>query len=217
LGGTHVQQFQLNRAPVDELKEGAMRLSKLGYELGYRLSPRMPYETGPPKELVELVESGRIPPCRAIDLGCGRGSNAVYLAQHGFKVTGVDFISSAIAKAKQKAEAAGVQAEFIVDDLTNLQKAKGTFGFLMDIGSLDVLLPEDRDLYVRNVLPLTHPGSRFLLSGWEWSHPWWQRRFLRHMAFEPGEIDQRFGEYLEIERIAKAPGFAVYLMTRRSM
>ncbi len=52
---------------------------KLFYELGYRFF-RMPWDMGPRKELVKLVESRRIVPCRAIDLGCGTGSNAIFLA-----------------------------------------------------------------------------------------------------------------------------------------
>jgi len=150
-----------------------MNLSKAVCELGYRYS-RMPYGNGPDKQLVELVESGRTPPCRAIDLGCGAGRNAVFLAQHGFDVTGVDFASAGIAKARQKAEAAGVRVEFTVDDLTNLQRVKGTFDFLTELGALDTFGPKDRDLYVRNVLPLTHRGSRYLLSCWEWSWNWWE-------------------------------------------
>ncbi len=92
----------------------------------------MPWDMGPREELVQLVESERITPCRAIDLGCGTGSNAVFLAQHGFDVTGVDFATSAIDKAKQRANTAKVEVEFIVDDLTNLQKISGTFEFLVD-------------------------------------------------------------------------------------
>ena len=44
----------------------------------------------PPEALVELVESGKVKPCRAIDLGCGAGNYAVYLAGRGFEVTGID-------------------------------------------------------------------------------------------------------------------------------
>ncbi|MBL7201233.1 MAG: methyltransferase domain-containing protein [Anaerolineae bacterium] len=64
---------------------------RLFYELGYRFC-RMPWETGPREELVGLVDSGRIAPCRAIDLGCGTGSNSIFLAQRGFEVTGVDLV-----------------------------------------------------------------------------------------------------------------------------
>ena len=209
---------------------------KWTYELGYRYS-KMPYDTGPDEKLVGLVESGRIQPCRAIDLGCGTGRNALFLAQNGFEVTGLDFAASAIAKAKQKADAAGLKAEFVVDDLTNLQNITGPFDFLVDAGVLDVLHPKSRDLYVRNVLTLTHPGSWFFLYGWEWTLSRWERIFLRRLALfsavlEPGEIERRFGEYFEIERIfhetnprhgmiavftgkEKAPGSAVYLMTRK--
>jgi SAM-dependent methyltransferase len=206
-----------------------MKLKKLIMELGYRYA-RMPYESGPPEHLMELMESGRISPCRAIDLGCGTGGNAVFLAQHGFEMTGVDFDPSAIAKARRRAEAAGVRVAFIVDDLTNLEKVKGTFDFLTDFGALDTFGPKGRDLYVRTVLPLTHPGSRYLPACWEWSWSWWER--LLQMPLEPGEVERRFGEYFEIEKILsetnprhwppaylmgkhKAPGFAVYLMTRK--
>ena len=58
----------------------------------------------PPRLLVELVDTGKIKPCRAIDLGCGAGNYAVYLASRGFDVTGVDFSSEAIKIAKQNAK-----------------------------------------------------------------------------------------------------------------
>ena len=147
---------------------------KLFYELGYRFF-RMPWETGPREELVGLVESGRIAPCRALDLGCGTGSNAIFLAQQGFDVTGVDFATSAIEKAKRRAAAAGARVQFVVDDLTNLRQVQGTFDLLVDYGALDDLRPNDRDLYVRSVLPLTHPGSHYLLWCFEWPTRWWDR------------------------------------------
>jgi SAM-dependent methyltransferase len=193
---------------------------KLFYELGYRFC-RMPWETGPREELVGLVESGRIAPSRVIDLGCGTGSNAVFLAQRGFEVTGVDFSPTAIAKAKQRAAAAGVDVRFVVDDLTDLRVVRGPFDFLVDYGALDDLHAEDRDLYVRNVLPLTHPGSRYLLWCFEWPTRWWERLVLA-MALEPGEVERRFGQLFQIERIAGRANpsgwpraFAVYLMTRK--
>ncbi|MBI2917490.1 MAG: methyltransferase domain-containing protein [Chloroflexi bacterium] len=82
---------------------------RLFYDLWYRFG-KTPWEIGPREELVQLVESGRIPPCRTIDLGCGTGDNAVFLAQHGFEVTGVDYAPSSIAKAKRKAGAASGEA-----------------------------------------------------------------------------------------------------------
>jgi SAM-dependent methyltransferase len=201
--------------------------NKLVYELGYRYF-RMPWEMGPRQELVQLIENGRITPSRAIDLGCGTGSNAIFLAQKGFDVTGVDYASSAIEKARRKADGLKVKVEFIVDDLTNLQKVKGTFDFLVDYGALDDLSPRNRNLYVANILPLVHHGSCFLLWCFEWRLSWWERILTRLLPFgalalEPGEAERRFGEYFKIERIAGETkmrgwprGFAAYLMTSKT-
>ena len=79
------------------------------YDLGYRWL-RMPWELGPCAELVASVEGGRLRPGRALDLGCGTGANAGFLAQRGFGVTGVDFAPAALATARQRARAAGLRA-----------------------------------------------------------------------------------------------------------
>lgn len=200
---------------------------KTFYELGYRFF-RMPWEMGPRQELVDLVQSARISPGRAIDLGCGTGSNAIFLAQHGFQVVGIDYAASAIEKARRKAREANVDVRFLIDDLTGLRNGLGTFDFLLDYGTLDDLQPKDRDLYVENLLRLTHPGSQYLLWCFEWPIRWWERLVFEHgpfgaMALEPGEAESRFAPYLEIELIASKTnpggwprGYAAYLMTRKS-
>ena len=191
------------------------------YEITYSRF-RAPWDIGPRKELVELVESGRIQPCKAIDLGSGTASNVVFLAQHGFDVTGVDFAAAAIELGRKRAAEAGVNVNFIQDDLTNLQRVSGTFDLLVDYGTLDDLTPPKRDLYLKNVLPLTHPGSLFVLYCFEWMPRWWERPFFYSLACEPGEIERRFGTYFDIECYARnvdysqwPAGQAVYFMTRR--
>jgi len=195
---------------------------KLFYEIIYRYF-RAPWDIGAREELVSLVDSGSIKPCRAIDLGCGAGANAIYLAQKGFEVTGVDFAEAAIEKAKSRAKDAGVQVDFIVDDLTNLRHVSDTFDFLLDYGVLDDLRLPQREPYVQNMLPLTHSGSRYLLWGFEYPMRWWERYLpFYDIPFYSGEIEQRFGSYFEIERIARKvdwsrfpPGYAAYLMVRK--
>lgn len=195
---------------------------KLFYEIIYRFF-RAPWDIGAREELVELVESGHIKPCRAIDLGCGAGANAIYLAQNGFEVTGVDFAGSAIKKAQARATRAGVHIDFIVDDLTDLRHVSGRFDFLLDYGVLDDLRLHQREPYVQNMLPLTHAGSRYLLWGFEYPLRWWER-FLPFydIPFQSGEIQQRFGPYFDIEKISGSldwskfpPGYAAYLMDRK--
>ena len=194
---------------------------KLFYELGYRHFT-MPWEGGPRSELVDLVESGRLRPCRAVDLGCGSGANAVFLAQHGFEVTGLDFAASALEKARRLADQEGVTVRWVRDDLTHLTALEGDFDLLVDYGALDDLKDRDRDRYVEQVTPRARPGARFLLWCFEWAPRWWERRLPVGMAMAPGEVERRFGAGFTIERIAggldwKAypPGYAAYLMTTR--
>jgi SAM-dependent methyltransferase len=200
---------------------------KLMYDLWYRYGTP-PWVIGPRSELVQLVESQRIVPCRAIDLGCGTGDNAIFLAQSGFSVTGVDFSKEAIATARDKAVAANVSVDFHVDDLTCLSYDYGTFDLLVDYGTLDDLNLANRDQYLASILPLTRPCSLFLLWCHEWRHRWWERAMFWVVPFEsvalpPGEARQRFGHDFEIECIVRntggplwEPSSAAYLMTRRS-
>jgi SAM-dependent methyltransferase len=200
-----------------------MGLTKFLYSWGYRYF-RAPWDGGEPRtELVELVESGRIQPCKAIDLGSGTGWNCIFLAQHGFEVTGVDFAAGAIELGRKRAAEAGVAVKFVEDDLTDLRHVTGPFDLLVDYGTLDDLVPKDRELYLQNVLPLTRPGGLFLLYCFEWEPRWWVRLFAARLgiAMNPGEIERLLGEYFEIEVFSKMdtePQYGLtwvtYLMTR---
>ena len=182
------------------------------YELFYRL-PFIPISWifGSPheiKEYTQLVENGSIPVGRAIDLGCGEGSNAIYLAKKGFEVTGVDFSPTAIKRAKSNSQKAGVEVNFFEEDLTNIHHVSGTFDLLVDFGALNDMNQVDRDLYVQNVLPLTHPGSRFILMCISNNLP----------AYE---VEQRFTETFNIETLTMRSesvtgrSFVTFFMIRR--
>jgi hypothetical protein len=68
-----------------------------------------PWDTGQPSaELQQVVSRHAIRPCRALDIGCGTGTNCVWLAQQGFDVTGIDVAPLAIEQANCRAQAAGV-------------------------------------------------------------------------------------------------------------
>jgi methylase of polypeptide subunit release factors len=58
----------------------------------------------PPDAIVQLVNSGKIKPCKTIDLGCGAGNYAIYLAGKGFNVTGIDLSPMAVKFAKENAK-----------------------------------------------------------------------------------------------------------------
>ena len=189
-------------------------MKKWTYELFYRF-PFVPISWifGSPHELEEytqLFDNGRIPPGKAIDLGCGEGSNAIYLSKKGFEVTGVDFSPTAIKRAHANARAAGLEVTFFEDDLTHLRHVSGVFDLLVDFGALNDMNNDDRDLYVENVLPLTHPSSRLILMCFTKSLP-------------PNEVERRFGQHFNIETLNKrsesvtAHSIIVYSMTRISL
>jgi cyclopropane fatty-acyl-phospholipid synthase-like methyltransferase len=186
-------------------------MKKWIYELFYRL-PFIPISWifGSPhemKEYTDLFESGQIPPGRAIDLGCGEGSNAIYLSKNGFEVTGLDFSPTGIKRAHANAHAAGLEVSFFEDDLTNLRHVSGKFDLLVDFGALNDLNQVDRDLYMNNVLPLTNPGSRYILLCFQKSLP-------------ANEIERRFAQHFNIETLNKrsesvtARSIVAYCMTR---
>ncbi len=187
-----------------------------------------PWEGGPREELVELVASGRLSPQasqRVIDLGCGSGANAIFLAEHGFDVTGVDFSPVALRKAQAKAVERGVRLRLLKGDLARLPKGWGEepFDLLVDYGTLDDLKDSGRRAMAETVVRLSRPGSLFLL----WCF-YARRSELPIISFrgasrlappiEPGEEDALFGHVFDIERLPRpkpGSGAACFLMTRR--
>lgn len=116
----------------------------------------------PPALLVELVESGKIAPCDAVDLGCGAGNYAVWLATRGFRVTGIDLSPRAVELAAQRADQAGQPARFVVGDLTEgLPVSATAFDFAYDWEVLHHVFPEARESYLRNVRELLRPGGLY--------------------------------------------------------
>jgi SAM-dependent methyltransferase len=117
----------------------------------------------PPDLLVELVESRRVLPCRAVDLGCGAGNHAVWLAARGFQVTGLDLSSAAIEAARALARQAGVSCEFAVADLLgDVEAFEALFDFAYEWEVLHHIFPEDRQRYAANVCRVLRPGSSYL-------------------------------------------------------
>jgi cyclopropane fatty-acyl-phospholipid synthase-like methyltransferase len=104
-------------------------------------------------------------PGRALDLGCGTGTNVVTLAKQGWEIHGVDFIPKVIRKARQKIEAEGVKADVRVDDVTQWNTVTGLFDLIYDIGCYHNLSLEGKRTYELNISQRLSPGSTFLLYG----------------------------------------------------
>ena len=102
---------------------------------------------------------------RILDVGCGTGDSSVYLAQHGWHVTGVDFVPKALEKARAKARAAGVPVDFIHADVTHLSRAgvDTKFQLIVDNGCLHGMSGGDRDLYVQEITAAAARGARLMI------------------------------------------------------
>jgi SAM-dependent methyltransferase len=120
-------------------------------------------DENPPGLLVDLVESGTLVPGDAVDLGCGAGNHAVWLAERGFRVTGLDFSARATELATELAARRGVKCRFVVRDVTgDVGDLEGAFDFACDWEVLHHVFPDLRPRYVDNVLRLLRPGGRYL-------------------------------------------------------
>lgn len=146
------------------------------YRTFYRLGLTFWDRGTPTPELVELVESGQ-PPGRAIDIGCGTGTESIYLAEHGWTVTGVDMVPKALAIARRKARQAGVSPTFVQADATRLPDFRETaekhdgigdgYQLVFDYGCFHTLPADRRDAYVESVTEIAAPGATFLLFGFQ--------------------------------------------------
>jgi SAM-dependent methyltransferase len=113
-----------------------------------------------PNRFVER-ELAPLAPGRALDLACGEGRNAIWLASRGWEVTAIDFADVAIAKGRRLAEAEGVTIEWVVDDVTRCPLPSEAFDVVL-VAYLQLAAPA-RDEVVRRAAGAVAPGGTFLL------------------------------------------------------
>jgi len=135
-------------------------LRKLWFNLSYYQKPV--WDTGiSPQELLSFIAAHI--PGKALDLGCGTGTNVITLAKSGWQVTGVDFAPPAIRIAKKKAQHLGIKVELLVDDVTRLDSISGCFDLILDMGCFHSLTSKDHPKYLANIDRLLAPTGTFLL------------------------------------------------------
>jgi ubiquinone/menaquinone biosynthesis C-methylase UbiE len=135
-------------------------LRRLNFSLWYLFRP--PWDSGiSPPELFDFLSNHT--PGRAIDLGCGTGTNVVTLAQHGWQVTGVDFAPRAIRIAKRKARHAGIRVNLQVGDVTHLKGIQGPFELALDLGCFHGV--PARSAYLQQLSRVLAPGAHWLMYG----------------------------------------------------
>lgn len=153
---------------------------------------RTPWDTGlTPPEVIELAQRRFPQGGRAIDVGCGTGTNAVYLAQRGFRVLGIDVSRRAIGLARRRARQAGVACDLRVGDVTKLDRLPdaGEFDLAIDIGCFHSLSPAGRQAYAHGLRERVARGGVYVL------YAFCPRRIgVRRIGVSPDEVGSLFAD-----------------------
>jgi len=168
------------------------------FEAMYKGVP--PWEIdGPQSEIVHLVEHGEIKSA-VLDVGCGTGENALYLAEIGFEVAGIDIVTTAIEKALSEAKERSLAPTFLVWDALGLQHLERRFNTVIDSGFFHVLPDEKRPVFVESLASVLNPGGTYFMICFSEHEPgsWGPRRVTQT------EIRESFRKGWQINYIREA-------------
>lgn len=153
----------------------------------------LPWEEGRPSPvLVDLVENNQVPIGAALDICCGTGSNAVYLAQHGFETSSMDISPTAVSHARKRAQETGLKLSLQSGDAAHLTYPDGSFNFIFDRGCFHHIPPDDRQDFVLGLYRVLRKGGRYQLlcfSGRTAAPPY---------GFTPEDIQSYFSPHFHI-------------------
>lgn len=167
---------------------------------------KAPWDVGGPQPIVkELEQKGQITG-RVLDVGCGTGDTAIYLAQKGYKVMGIDFIPKAIDLASARAKRAGSQIPFRVFDAMKLDQLHERFDTVIDAGLFHNLSNNSRIRYTYSLGSAMEPGGTFHMLCFSDS----QRGFIGPHRISRQEIYQTFSQGWHIDSIRETKYKALY-------
>lgn len=150
------ENFDLHDLNFDALYQGEAMVP--GVEL-----PAIPWDIGAAQPVViEAERAGRFYGS-VVDVGCGLGDNAIYLAGQGHQVTGIDVAPTAIEQAREQARQRGVVVEFVVADATTLAGFDGRFDSVLDGACYHCLPEEARHAYAAALHRATRPDTLLTL------------------------------------------------------
>lgn len=127
-------------------------------------SGHLPWDTGQPEPLlVEFVTSGGVTPCPMLEIGAGTGTNAIWMAEHGFDVLGVDVAPLAVERAQAKMEGRALRCRFAAWDFLSAPPPDGPFQFVFDRGCFHVFdEPDERQRFAAHVAAVLAPEGLWL-------------------------------------------------------
>ena len=155
---------------------------------------------GPAVPLVDFLASPQAPVTgKVVVPGCGRGHDALYLAEHGFEVTGLDFAPSAVEYCRQEAHARGLadRAHFEQHDLFRLPPSfNASFDYAVEHTCFCAIDPALRPHYARVIHDILKPGGK--LWAIFWAH---NREGGPPYRTSAGEVRRLFSPLFEIEQL----------------
>jgi len=154
----------------------------------------LPWETvEPDKELVRVLKEKKIVKCKMLDIGCGAGTNSIFLAKQGLDVTGIDISQTAIKIAEKRAKEAGVKIKFSVENAYELKFSKNSFDFIFDRGCFHHIPLQHRENYVKQNYDILRTNGKYYLHAFSDSNNWQQENL-----FSLERIKSYFGKYFKI-------------------
>jgi SAM-dependent methyltransferase len=135
-----------------------------------------------------VAETEHLPPGRALDLACGEGRNAIWLARRGWTVTGVDFSAVALEKARRRADALGVRVDWEVADVVTFDPPPAAFDLVL---VMYLHLPADeRRLAWAHGVEAVAPGGTMLVVGHDITNPeaGWGGPRDHAVLYGPGDV-----------------------------
>jgi cyclopropane fatty-acyl-phospholipid synthase-like methyltransferase len=140
------------------------------FDAAYEGTP--PWDIGRPQgALTRLAEQGAIVGS-VLDLGCGTGEGALYLAERGHDVLGIDAAAVAIERARAKARDRGIDAEFLAWDALRVGELGRTFDTAIDIGLFHTFQDEERPIFAESLHAALAPGGPYFLLCWSERNEW---------------------------------------------
>jgi ubiquinone/menaquinone biosynthesis C-methylase UbiE len=136
----------------------------LDWNEAYKGTP--PWDVGHPQPVFEaLIKDGEIKPGRALDIGCGRGDNAIMLAMNGCEVTGIDLVEAAISDATAKVIERHVKVNFVVGNVLSMDKLfmEAEFDIVIDSGLFHTMTDEERQVFARQIHRVLKAGGKYFL------------------------------------------------------
>jgi len=159
------------------------------FNLYYLGHPRWDTGVSPP-ELISYLDTHS--PGRALDLGCGTGTNLLSIAKKGWDVAGMDLAFLSVFRARKKLKANDIQARIIIGNAAGKSRIDEQFDFVLDIGCYHNLLQRDRLSYHTNLKNWLSEDGTFLL----FAH---QRTSNLHSHGVSQEDFSAFGSFLDLE------------------